>query len=649
MSTGGRRRAVTVGINYIGLQCALSGCINDSHTFVELLTGEFGYDVSDIRQLRDDHPQGKPTRKNITTALTWLVSGASEGDHLFFHYSGHGSQQQDRDGDEMDGKDETLVPCDYQQSGMLSDDEVRKILVTNLPKGVRLTVILDCCHSGTALDLPYKVAIKADNLVDIKKKLPHQLKTPSQGDVVMLSGCRDTQTSADAGVGLAGNTQAAGAMTTAFKLAISRHRDASYHKVLDDMRGFLKSNRFSQVPQLSSEHFLNLGACFMPEADPPDVAPEKPLRPPARKALTIGINYLSLPMGRGQLSGCINDSDTMVGILKGIFHFEDSQICRLRDDRADMMPTRANILASFRWLTSGAAPGDELFLHYSGHGGRQQDTSGDEASGKDDTLIPCDFQTAGQIIDDDLYSHLVQPLPKGCRLWVILDCCHSGTALDLPFKIQVSPDGRSVRCTGGGATRKSGSPPSQADVIMISGCKDDQTSADVQAGSMGALQAAGAMTTAFRHSITPTISCEDLLQSMRAFLRQNRYDQVPQMSSERFVQLDSSFVSYAARKGPSRHSAPAAAASPPSVPKLPLSPTHGHPVDARISMLEQHIAELKSHRSGGMSPTQEMSPLRMHGAAHLTAAPPAWHSAALGLQGSPGQIHPQYSPGRHPY
>merc|ERR1719362_1943512 len=51
-----RKRAVTIGINYIGLQCQLAGCINDSDTFVNLLEQDFGYAVTDIRQLRDDRP-----------------------------------------------------------------------------------------------------------------------------------------------------------------------------------------------------------------------------------------------------------------------------------------------------------------------------------------------------------------------------------------------------------------------------------------------------------------------------------------------------------------------------------------------------------------------------------------------------------------
>eukprot|EP00440_Ansanella_granifera_P051021 gb/GFBE01055302.1/.p1 GENE.gb/GFBE01055302.1/~~gb/GFBE01055302.1/.p1 ORF type:complete len:114 (+),score=23.06 gb/GFBE01055302.1/:1-342(+) len=111
--------------------------------------------------------------------------------------------------------------------------------------------------------------------------------------------------------------------------------------------------------------------------------------------------------GQGRLSGCINDSGTAISVRKDVLRFDDGQICRLQDDRAKMMPTKANLLASMQRLTQGAGMGDELFLRYSGHGGQQKDANGDELGGKDDALIPCDFQTAGVVTDDELYATLV--------------------------------------------------------------------------------------------------------------------------------------------------------------------------------------------------------------------------------------------------
>jgi len=155
-----------------------------------------------------------------------------------------------------------------------------------------------------------------------------------------------------------------------------------------------------------------------------------------------------------------------------------------------------------------------------------------------------------------------------------------------------------------------------AEVIMLSGCKDTQTSADVSAGSMGVAKAAGAMTTAFRHTISPDIACEDLLVRMRSFLKQNGYDQVPQMSSEQFVQLDSSFVGYAVTKrtkrglpptlSPPAQTAPfqtrqqAAPTAPMSTPARPQQSMHldteKYVMDTRIHKLEEQIAELRKQQ-----------------------------------------------------
>ena len=88
-------------------------------------------------------------------ALYWLVQGCQAGDSLVFHYSGHGSQQRNYTGDEVDGYDETLCPVDFKTQGMIVDDEINDTIVRPLPPGVKLHAIIDACHSGTVLDLPF--------------------------------------------------------------------------------------------------------------------------------------------------------------------------------------------------------------------------------------------------------------------------------------------------------------------------------------------------------------------------------------------------------------------------------------------------------------------------------------------------------------
>ena len=71
-------------------------------------------------------------------------------------------------------------------------------------------------------------------------------------------------------------------------------------------------------------------------------------------------------------------------------------------------------------------PGDTGFVHYSGHGGRVRDTTGKDSSGYNSTLCPVDYDRAGQLLDKELYEHLVCSMPKGTSLTCLMDCCHSG-------------------------------------------------------------------------------------------------------------------------------------------------------------------------------------------------------------------------------
>ncbi len=138
----GVKKALLVGINYIGMDCPLNGCINDIENMRDILKNEFGY--NDITMMSDNTIM-KPTRSNIMKELLNLI--LSDATYLYFHYSGHGSQVRDVNGDEADKMDECLVPIDYEINGMILDDELKGILQC-LNSNKKLTMVLDCCHSG---------------------------------------------------------------------------------------------------------------------------------------------------------------------------------------------------------------------------------------------------------------------------------------------------------------------------------------------------------------------------------------------------------------------------------------------------------------------------------------------------------------------
>ncbi|CAG8461306.1 10169_t:CDS:2 [Ambispora gerdemannii] len=293
-----------------------------------------------------------------------------------------------------------------------------------------------------------------------------------------------------------------------------------------------------------------------------------------KRALLIGINYFGT---KAELRGCLNDVKNIKNFIMEYYNFREQDMVILTDDKKDpkMIPTRANIIAAMRWLVKGAQPNDSFFLHYSGHGGRAKDLNGDEDDGYDETICPVDFQTAGQLVDDEMHDILVKPLPAGVRLTAIFDSCHSGTALDLPYiystkgvikEPNLLAEGGSVLLNAGmsylrrdykgiadslksfGKKAMSGNKineknkqqkSSQADVLMFSGCKDIQTSADAHEGG----ENTGAMSYAFISSLRKNqkVSYQQLLSMIRDILA-SKYSQKPQLSASHPMDMNLMFM-----------------------------------------------------------------------------------------------------------
>lgn len=242
------KRALLIGINYIGTPYKLNGCINDVINVRRMLTYHFDYKKENIITLTDDTSL-KPTRDNIINSMKSLINQTKPDDTLFVHYSGHGyfTYNYNTNGvnDEEDGKDEFICPLD---NNPILDDELYNILVRNFTPGAKLRALFDCCHSGTVLDLPCNIDIynKFTIQSNIKKKY---------SDIIMISGCRDNQTSTDAYI----TDKYRGALTWAFIYVLQEYINTDNKlDVQLDWRDFitiiryeLKKNDYTQIPQLS--------------------------------------------------------------------------------------------------------------------------------------------------------------------------------------------------------------------------------------------------------------------------------------------------------------------------------------------------------------------------------------------------------------
>ena len=186
--------------------------------------------------------------------------------------------------------------------------------------------------------------------------------------------------------------------------------------------------------------------------------------PNRRKAVLFGLNYASHPTAK--LSGCINDVQMMGALLRekmniAVDVYTDDKSAH--DCSALGIITKLYEVAVQSWRDSL----QYVYIHYSGHGSYVKDVNGDETDKQDECLVPSDFQTAG-FITDDYINALFSYFNPSTRIVCVFDCCHSGTIGDVKYSwtAPASVIIENINCKA------------KAKIITLSGCMDDQTSAD---------------------------------------------------------------------------------------------------------------------------------------------------------------------------
>jgi hypothetical protein len=265
-----------------------------------------------------------------------------------------------------------------------------------------------------------------------------------------------------------------------------------------------------------------------------------------KEALIFGLNYL---FSNAELSGCINDAHNM---QKYLTENQDLDAYLLMTDRTQFQPTRDNMIEAAEYMVDRLiASGGVLFVHYSGHGSQTRDRGDEdtaagqaaETDGLDETLVPLDYKTAGQIVDDELFQIFVRRHsnadvhPADSLTVMISDCCHSGTVLDLPYQYNLDKARNSqVKTTEPQNVRSQNALPK---VVMISGCRDNQTSSDVRTStgeSYGALSNALLIVLNGSRHQRGILTYRQLLEELRSQLR--NYSQSPVLSSTFPLSLD---------------------------------------------------------------------------------------------------------------
>ena len=238
-----------------------------------------------------------------------------------------------------------------------------------------------------------------------------------------------------------------------------------------------------------------------------------------KKALLIGINYTGT---QNQLEGCINDINAMETRLMqtGFNNFVKLT------DKTSIKPTKQNILNSFTNLLKSGNSGDLLCFVYSGHGSYIVDRSGDEVDGRDEAIVSLDMNI---VTDDELKIIIQNELKEGVTLLAIFDSCFSGSILDLKYMYNDSLNFDKY-------TEYSKELETNGNVICLSSSNDNQTSAEALINS----KPRGALCACLTDVIADkNITWRNLLLGIRQVLKDSGYNQIPQLSSGKIMNMDS--------------------------------------------------------------------------------------------------------------
>jgi metacaspase-1 len=277
------KRALLVGINAYP-DSPLNGCLNDLKLMYKILKEIYGFKEFAIL---DDK---RATKRNWVKSLVNLGKRSKPGDWLVHCYSGHGSQvlcTTETASFEADGMDEIVIPYDYDWDEPFRDDDLNSIIMSIHPE-VKIFCLFDSCYSGTVLrnsppmvnghpiksrylpPPPHIVLESGEVTLDDElrldtsrhdkskmKRVPFLREATDQGNAILISGCTDKQTSADAYFETGGGGRYHGAMTYYLARILKEHNwKITYSELITQMNRELERDGFEQSPQLECKQEL---------------------------------------------------------------------------------------------------------------------------------------------------------------------------------------------------------------------------------------------------------------------------------------------------------------------------------------------------------------------------------------------------------
>jgi len=249
--------ALVFGINYQHTsKYQLHGCINDARAVERWLQKSNLYEEVHLYTDEDDDIEGHTTKRGIIKLLTDLTID-SNITRVFLYFACHGSQVKGG-ADEIDGLDEVLIPRNYWDrqdicipSNLITDNELRVIL-GKFKSSVKVSILFDCCHSGSMCDLKYSMDI--ETMQQIENDC-----TPCAADITVISSCRDNQVATETTT----DGYASGVFTTMFLAFMSDNKiDTMVVTANDIIAATFDDQRTTQIPTATSSRVVDQSTSF---------------------------------------------------------------------------------------------------------------------------------------------------------------------------------------------------------------------------------------------------------------------------------------------------------------------------------------------------------------------------------------------------
>ena len=238
---------------------------NDVPLIVSALTAK-GFEPDKVATLINQ----QATKKNILNSLKKLTAEANLNDIIYIHFSTHGQQVTDLDGDEEDGLDEAIIPFDarkafvkgiYEGKNHLIDDELYKLLSAlrvKIGKAGTLVVVIDACHSGDSTrgrtDLNDSIVVRGtDEVFNMESKKNQTRQSVKKIDWVEISATQPYQSNYEFRL----NGMYYGSLSYAIKMILPELTDkddfVSMFKLIQKKREEMNVSRFPQRPMIEGE------------------------------------------------------------------------------------------------------------------------------------------------------------------------------------------------------------------------------------------------------------------------------------------------------------------------------------------------------------------------------------------------------------